>query len=522
MSGFRQIIDKIGFRARIRLGMVLVIMFVMAFSVSASVYLQSRNQIVSMNRLGSFIALNLSHNSKLGVLSEEPENLKQPLDAVLRENQVMGAAVYLPDGRLISYKKRRQYLLNIGLEEQLNLVRSSSEPVFVKKVLTNSALPVAVYFAKVIIEKTEDEFFGVSDARSEMSGFVRVDMSLSQLSERKAMILYQNLLLMPVYILIGLVLSILVEKRISKPLTELKTAAMRIANGDFSSRIEVGSQDEIGSLASAFNNMSRQLYMVMKELNDANSSLEKANAELQDFTYIVSHDLQEPLRKLHSFAQFLVEDFGDEMSDEGKDYVDRMQRAVVRMKGLIKDLLKLSRIGTAEELFEPVDATDAVKKALDDLSVAVEESGAEVVFGQLPVVSANGTQMVQVFENLVGNAIKYRSDERTPKIEIGAKSENGRVLFWVRDNGIGIENQYLEKIFGVFQRLYNKSRYEGTGIGLALCKKIIQRHGGEIWAESAVGVGTTFYFTLQGSAVNAGGIENDYEKVERKHSCITG
>ena len=175
----------------------------------------------------------------------------------------------------------------------------------------------------------------------------------------------------------------------------------------------------------------------------------------------------------------------------------------MKMKGLIQDLLKLSRVSTDDIVSSVVNTNEIVNSALDDLSVAIEECDANVVVNQMPSVSGQNTQLTQLFENIIGNALKYRSDERKPRIEVSATQQNGRVTFSIADNGIGIEERFLEKIFGVFQRLHsNTSSYDGTGIGLALCKKIVKRHGGRIWVTSVIGQGTTFHFTLKSAEAN--------------------
>ena len=496
-----------GFRARIRLGMYLIIVLVMTFSVSTSIYLQNRSEIKSLNRLGEFIALDLSYNSMLGILSEEPANLKQPLKALLNEQQVLGAEVYLADGKLIAGEKRHQYEINLTAEKRLMLVNSSQAATFTVKTRTSSGQWLRSYFAKVTIEKSDDDLFNIEVGQREThDGFVRVDLTLNELTARKLAVLYQNLMLIPVYIFAGLLLSTLVERRISKPLMQLKVVALRIANGNFSTRMAVESDDEIGSLAATFNHMSEQLSTTVTELNAANKLLEKANVELRDFTYVVSHDLQAPLRKLHSFGEFLFEDCSNDLPEQGKDYIRRMQKATERMKALIQDLLKLSRIGTAEDSHTTVDVATVVQNATDDLSVAIEESGAEIVVGQLPVVRGNSTQLTQLFENLIGNAIKYHSEDRPPRVEIAANEQDDEVVFSIKDNGIGIEERFFDKIFGVFQRLHGDGgKYEGTGIGLALCKKIVHRHKGKMWIESTFGTGTTIYFTMSRTAVSVGG-----------------
>jgi len=240
-----------------------------------------------------------------------------------------------------------------------------------------------------------------------------------------------------------------------------------------------------------------ELQQRARDLAELNARLERSNRDLEDFTYSVSHDLQEPLRKVSAFGQFLLEDCADELSDTGKDHLRRMQDAVERMNGLIRHLLNLSRIGTCGGEFVAVDAHVLVQEVLDTLSPLVQECGAEIIVAdELPWVKADPVQMGRVLQNLIGNALKFHSPERAPRVVIDGRVTEGEVLVSIADNGIGIGERYRERIFGVFKRLHGRDQYEGDGVGLALCAKIIGRHGGRIWVESEVGKGSTFYFTL--------------------------
>lgn len=500
---------KISFRMRMRLGIVLVIFLVTMLGILVSTYRQRQNQIHAMNELGRYIALNLSRNSVLGILSEEKANLEHPLRAALSDEQVLGAVVYSAAGSHIGSMRYQEYALQ-GLEVpvQLKLVGSSTDEAVILETTTTSGKKLRSYLTKVVMEKTVDDIYAIEAARDEFIGFVRIDMSLDQLFAKRAAIFWQSFILMPIYVLIGIGFSMGVEHRISRPLTDLKAAAVAVAKGDFSKRMCVETKDELGLLAQAFNNMSEKLSRTIQELHLSNKDLEKANTELNDFTYAVSHDLQEPLRKVHSFGQFLLEDCYEQLSEDGRDYIDRMQKASVKMKGLIQDLLKLSRVGTAETVFVPLDTSEIVNSALEDLAMAIKDKQAEIVVEPLPGVLGQNTLLTQLFENLIGNALKYRRENVAPRVEISAVEQDGQVTFSIKDNGIGIEERFLEKIFGVFQRLHNKE-YEGAGIGLALCRKIVRRHGGGIWAESTLGEGTTFYFTLKSANVNTKKTVND-------------
>lgn len=492
---------NISFHTRIRLGMLSVILVVIVIKLSVSIYLQAQSQLDAINTFGRYVAVNLSKNSLLGILSEEPENLEHAINAAISDPQVIGVNIYLTDGRLLESRKKKNYLLeNLDAPKQLKIVTSGAGPSAVVKTQTASGRPLISYLARVTAKNTQNDIFSDEPANEEFCGYVRVDISLEKLNAQKTAILYRSLLLMPVYLLIGLVLSVLIEKQISKPLMQLKKAAGAVEKGDFTTKLEIQTNDELGVLAKSFDDMSKQLAATIDQLNQTNQNLEKANQELQDFAYIVSHDLQEPLRKIYSFGQFLIEDCSDRLSDEGKDYVERMQKASIKMKRLIQDLLKLSRLGTSTEAFELFNSSQAIKEAEDNLAIAIEESDAEIIADNMPDVFASRIKLTQIFENLIGNAIKYRSS-RKPKIEISAEQQNGWVTFAVKDNGIGIEERFHDKIFGVFQRLHPNNQYEGTGIGLALCKKGVQQHSGKIWLESVPDKGTVFYFTMPKTTV---------------------
>lgn len=499
MKTIKERFETMNFRTRIRLGIILVIFLITGLGILVSTYVRGRDQIKTMNELGRYIALNLSKNSVLGILSEEQTNLEQPLRAVLSNEQVWGASVYSAAGKLIKAMHRRQdYSLNRPCSiKQLMLTAAAKDEVVICQTKTNFGKPIRSYFSKVTVEQSADDVFTVEAPDKQLCGFVRVDMSLDELSARKAAVFWSSLLLMPVYIGIGILCSVEVERHISKPLIGLKAAAVAMAQGDFSKKMNAKAKDEIGALAETFNTMSARLSETITELNYSNEQLEKANKELQDFTYVISHDLQEPLRKVHSFGQFLLEDCEGQLSEDGQDYIGRMQAASTKMKHLIQDLLKLSRVGTAEDSFTRINTNEIVNSALDDLSIAIKENDAEIIVGQLPDVLGQSTLLTQLFENLIGNALKYRRDEISPRIEIYATRRNGQVTFSVKDNGVGIEERFLEKVFGVFQRLHTGTKYSGTGIGLALCRKIVRRHNGEIWARSTEGKGTTFNFTLK-------------------------
>ncbi|HUL57598.1 MAG TPA: ATP-binding protein [Usitatibacter sp.] len=231
------------------------------------------------------------------------------------------------------------------------------------------------------------------------------------------------------------------------------------------------------------------------ELEVKARELERSNEELQQFAYVASHDLQEPLRMVSSYTQLLVRRYGDRLDGDAKEFMDFIVDGAARMKQLIEDLLAYSRVGTRGRTLERTGSLEALDKALVNLRVTQEASGAVVTHDPMPEVVADPGQLTQLFQNLIGNAMKFRGSD-APRIHVGAETREHVWVFTVRDNGIGLDTQYADRIFMMFQRLHSKSEYPGTGIGLAICKKIVERHGGRIWVDSRPGQGSTFGFTI--------------------------
>jgi PAS domain S-box-containing protein len=234
-----------------------------------------------------------------------------------------------------------------------------------------------------------------------------------------------------------------------------------------------------------------------QELRRFTDELQRSNRELAQFAYVASHDLQEPLRAISGCVQLLQQRYEKKLDERADELIQHAVSGTGRMQALINDLLTYSRVGTRTKPFEQCDLSRPLREALANLDLAIKECGAQVVADQMPVLDADPTQLTQLFQNLIANALKFRGD-REPLIHVGAERKSGGQLVYVRDNGIGIEPQYFERIFGVFQRLHSRSKYPGNGIGLALCRKIVERHSGRIWVESEPGKGSTFYFTLPG------------------------
>lgn len=360
-----------------------------------------------------------------------------------------------------------------------------------------------------------------------------------------------------------------VRRMVLDPIGKLIHGAERIRAGDLDARIELSTSTELSMVAHAFNQMSsavaernaqlsrlnadlvaentqrrvaeaklqrahdeleRRVEERTAELSRANSELaaeiarrrdaeeelkgytlllQQSNRELENFAYVASHDLQEPLRKVQAFGGRLKTRCHDALDDTGRDYLERILNATERMRSLVTELLNYSRVTTQGKPFEPIQLAPIVAEVLSDLEVAIANKNAEIELAELPTVSADAFQMRQLFQNLIGNALKFQAPGTRPKVSISAErvppqevpqAEGIRSHYRisVTDNGIGFDEKYAERIFGMFQRLHGRNSYEGTGMGLAICRKIVERHGGTICARSAEGQGATFVFTLAG------------------------
>jgi signal transduction histidine kinase len=300
--------------------------------------------------------------------------------------------------------------------------------------------------------------------------------------------------------------SIFLSKRILGDLQTLQRGTEVVAAGDLGFRVDIRREDEIGELMGAFNEMTRRLNDSEKERESYTKKLSQSNRDLEDFAFVASHDLQEPLRKIQAFGDRLKQKKSEGLGEEGRDYLERMLNASVRMQALIQALLAYSRVTTRPEPFSRVSLTTLVWEAVSDLAARIEQTGARVDVGKLPTVEASPHQMRQLFQNLLSNSLKYRNEGKAiikftgDHVKDPASKKTSTGGQWVRilveDNGIGFDEKYLDRIFQPFQRLHTRSEYEGTGMGLAICRKIVERHGGTITAKSAPGKGATFIIVL--------------------------
>lgn len=424
----------------------------------------------------------------------DPKTANQYLSTLSAKRSIVAAAIYDQRGRLFAY-----------------YARSGERPVIPEREQPGNR-----------VEEDDAVLFSAVIQGGKQIGTVYLRANL----ERKERIVrYTSIVLL--VMLVGLGIGVMVSARlqtiISAPIHDItKVAKNMVLHQEnplrpYHERAVKFGDDEVGMLTDAFNQM--LIYMEKRDaaLVEANRSLSaevrerkraqellaekirdlaQSNAELEQFAYVSSHDLQEPLRMVTSYAQLLERRYRSQFDEDGLEFLHYIVDGAKRMRQLIDDLLSFSRVGTQAKALSPVSSEAALNAALANLSLSISESGAEIKREPLPVVLADQSQLTQLFQNLIANAIVYRRADEPPRIQIRAEKKDRQWQFAVKDNGIGIAPEHHERIFVIFQRLHGRGEYPGTGIGLAICKKIAERHGGRIWVESEVGKGSIFYFLL--------------------------
>ena len=311
------------------------------------------------------------------------------------------------------------------------------------------------------------------------------------------------------FVTTAVLLAMVMRAAVNRPLSQLAASCRRITEGNFGERIVPSGPKDIRAMATDVENMRQRIVdeleisrAARRALDEQTDELRRSNAELEQFAYVASHDLQEPLRKVASFCQLLEKRYGDKLDERGTEYIAFAVDGAKRMQILINDLLTFSRVGRLNATISEVALDTTVDAAMHNLSSTIEESGAAIVRPNepLPTIDGDPTLLVMVWQNLIGNAVKFHREGVSPRVLIechegtGENAENW--VFTVSDNGIGISAEFVEKVFVIFQRLHGRDAYAGTGIGLALCKKIIEHHGGTIGIDTDYTDGTRFVFTL--------------------------
>lgn len=333
-------------------------------------------------------------------------------------------------------------------------------------------------------------------------GWLKIDFSLQGLRTSQSQTLKKGLMIGALAIAFSTGLFLFILARPVRAIGQAAAFARQLIQRRGETFVSNRSAQELEQLGAALNEASLRLYEQEQSLSAANEvlhnktrELERSNAELEQFAYVASHDLQEPLRMVASYTQLLAKRYRGRLDQDADEFIAFAVDGVTRMQRLIQDLLAYSRVGTRRQELTPIDSGQCLQVALANLKIAIEESRATVTHEPLPTLNIDASQVAQLFQNLIDNAIKFQG-EAAPTVHVSARRSGQEWLFSVRDNGIGIEPQYKDRVFVIFQRLHTRVAYPGTGIGLAVCKRIVERHGGRIWVESQAGQGATFFFTM--------------------------
>ncbi|GAA2840355.1 sensor histidine kinase [Nonomuraea rubra] len=298
---------------------------------------------------------------------------------------------------------------------------------------------------------------------------------------------------------LGVGLAAMVRYAVLKPIDQLTAQVRTVAGGDFDHDLHVDRPAELAELSSHIDSMRARIVSAWRVATDQTEELRRSNGELEQFAYVASHDLQEPLRKVASFTQMLEQRYGPQLDERARQYIHYAVDGAKRMQLLINDLLDFSRVGRVTGEKGEVDSGALLERALENLSATLEDAEATVTHDELPRINGNELQLTQLFQNLIENAVKFRSEE-PPRVHIGVRRDGDRWEFSCSDNGIGVEHKYADRIFLIFQRLHPRDVYPGTGIGLALCRKIVEYHGGQLWLDGdSDGHGATFRWTIPAS-----------------------
>jgi signal transduction histidine kinase len=309
------------------------------------------------------------------------------------------------------------------------------------------------------------------------------------------------------FVVLSFYISFRTTTAITEPLGELIKSTETIGKGDLKHRVDIKGRSEIGQLAVAFNQMTERRQRAEKALQKAHdeleirveertSELQSANKELEAFSYSVSHDLRTPLRAIDGFSQILLEDHREKLDKEGRRVLDIIRNNTGRMGELISDLLTFSRLGRRDIKKSVIDMQELAKDVFEQLKDTAPQRKPKIKINALPFAYGDESLIREVLINFLSNAIKFGENEKSSLIEVGGESKDNENIYYVKDNGVGFDMKYSDKLFGVFQRLHSQEEFKGTGVGLALVQKIIHRHGGRVWAEGKVNKGATFYFTL--------------------------
>ncbi len=461
-----------------------VVLLTLAAFLTYEFFTHRKTAVSELSSIGSIVAT----NSTAALAFDSPQEAEEILSALRAESQIVLAALYDREGNVFS--------------------------VYPEGASHDELPPVPGEEGYILRAGYLEGFQPVVEGDVHL-GTLFIRSNMAKAKERFQLYFVLSAVMAVGALILAFIVSSNLQKRISRPILSLaRTAAEVSASRDYSLRAVKENNDEIGSLTDAFNAMLAEMEANIAKYKQAEEEvrsfnqklegmvaertreLEAANRELESFSYSVSHDLRAPLRSIHGYMNIFAEEYGGKLDDEATRLITIIQHNARRMGQLIDDLLSFSRLGRKELMKGTISMEDMVDSIWEEL--LKEQDGRDIDFtrASLPPAFADSVTMRHVWTNLLSNALKYTGRKTKAIIEVGGHEEGERVLYFVRDNGSGFDMRYYQKLFGVFQRLHSQEEFEGTGVGLAICQRILHRHGGTIWADARPDAGATFYFAL--------------------------
>lgn len=505
-NDLREYLVKLPFIRKLWLYMMFGVMMISLLFLGFFVYHTRDTGMRELEKLGIILTKDLAWESELGVLADDIRFLHPHIDIHYKQEDVVYSRVYDKEGKLLAGKSKLPIDISlpdnffIGLK--MGVVRNEVRKIKGFRIY-DFILPITTMEVKkspetLLLEQEKEpyqpsvspEISTQEEGKEHIIGYARVGLSMDQVESNINEIIKLSLMVTSLFVLFGIVTTYLLAKNLTRPITSLTEGVKAIIGGDLKQHIQVQSKDEFAELAEAFNEMTQRLRKRMEEIR-------QKNEELENFAHTVSHDLKAPLISIQGFSSMLQKKKESGLDEKGRFYLERIQKNVERMDQLIHDLLRLSRIGRVKAVVEPVETKDVIEGIMGEIANLIKEKKVQMIIpDDLPVVYSNKTNVYQIFSNLINNAVKFIGDESDPKIELNCKKTGDYYEFGVKDNGVGIDKQFHQRIFGMFQRLDDST--EGTGVGLAIVKRLVELEGGVVRLESEVGKGTTFYVTIPG------------------------